>query len=128
MHKHYQSGEGVNAPEPVQRAKNLVEEFFGLTLADAEFYPSEFYETLTRGPDPSDYYHTVLISPTGRELLRCSFTHRREGGWVTVRVDGNRYWEKALQVAIDNFVNNPKGGAGVLGDFRPTAEKLNAAR
>jgi hypothetical protein len=34
MHKHYESGEHVNAPEPVQRAKNLVEEFFGLTLAD----------------------------------------------------------------------------------------------
>jgi hypothetical protein len=133
MHKYHQSGEAVPTPEPVQRAKNLVEEFFGLSLADGEFYTGEFFASISSGgvllPDQAaDYYYACLVSPTGRELERYSFVHKRKDGWATVKGEKGNQWEKSLQIAIDNFINQPKGGFGVLGDFRPTPEKLNAAR
>jgi hypothetical protein len=43
-----------------------------------------------------------------------------------LRADSN--WVEALQVAIDNFINNPKGGSGVLGDWKPTPHRLDVER
>lgn len=124
MHKHHESGEAVSAPEPVRKAINLVEEFFGLTLADGAYYP--FRDD--RRHDDGDHFLGYLMSPTGRALDGYTFIHRRRDGWVLVKGDKGNPWEDALQIAVDNFVNNPKGGYGVLGDWRPTADKLNADR
>lgn len=127
MHKHYETGADVSAPEPVARAKNLVEEFFGLPLSDGPFYPHEFDRSARHG-DPIDQYQAHLTSPTGRALERYTFAHRREDGWVTVKGEGDNAWVPALQIAINNFVNRPQGAHGVLGEWRPTAEKLKSPR
>lgn len=130
MHKNNKN-EDVAAPEAIQRAKNLVEEFFGLKLEDKAFCSHETIYGEAPGfarPDVSDYYYCELMSPTGRTVGSIHFTLRRDNGWVSIGCDKSSQWEEALQIAIDNFVNNPRGGNGVLGDWRPTAEKLNGTR
>ncbi len=110
MHKNEETGADVHAPESVQCAKNLVEEFFGLTLSDAEFTPNQRANRFDMAT--GDLFTCYLMSPTGRELGRYSFQFRPEDSWVTLRCHKGNEWEVPLQTAIDNFVNKPKGGRG----------------
>jgi hypothetical protein len=124
MHKHHMTGEPAQAPTAVQKAKNLIEDFFGLTVVDAWYVPAGDYKNV-RGGDKV-YYTCDLLSPTGKQLFAFNLTVRPADGWVSL--DGKFVWAEALQVAIDNFINNPNGGGLVLGDWKPDPAKLEVER
>jgi hypothetical protein len=125
MHKNYQTGEPVEAPPSVQKAKNLIEEFFGLKLIDSSFCPLDGLGTLRDGLVT---YVCQLVSPTGKVLHEIELRKRPEQDWVTISGRDKFTWTKILQTAIDNFVNDPQGKHGSLGEWKPSAEKLEVVR
>lgn len=130
MHAHYDGkADPVEAPATVQRAKNLIEEFFGLTVGDG-LYMSGVQLALHSGHDRDiDVYECHLLSPTGRALCDFQLEHRRSREWVKISCrKGIGKWEQPLQVALDNFVNDPKGSAGALGEWKPDPGKLLSGR
>lgn len=59
---------------------NLVEEFFGMILADAEFYPNELYtEGSTHVQHPFYHYYAHLMSLTERKLTTRSHPAAQTG-------------------------------------------------
>ncbi len=86
-------------------------------------------EEMTSGVTANhDVYYCQLLSPTGRAISEIHFLVRPADGWVMIQGDKGFRWVQALQVAIDNFINNPKGGGVVLGEWKPTSTKLAAER
>src|SRR5262245_53340093 len=117
----------VEAPAAAQRAKNLIEEFFGLTVTDGTFMAAH----PTRGGiyGNYDYYTCFLVSPTGKKVGSFALLSQPADGWVTFKChDGLGEWEQAIQMAIDNFVNSPEGGPRALGEWKPDPAKLLAGR
>jgi hypothetical protein len=126
MHKHYLTGDRVQAPSAVVRAMNLIEDFIGLRLTDGKAVPAS---DMTAGVGAgADLFECQLLSPTGRALNELYLHVRPSDGWVTVRGDQGFRWADALQVAIDNFINRPSGDGRVLGDWKPSPEKLDVER
>ena len=132
MHPHDKIAEAVSAPAEIQRVKNLIEDFFGLTVADGPFYPHS-EEDLRRAPgQPAvNTFTCSLRSPTGRALDEFDLSQQLSDSWVRIQCRKGfllNNWQKVLQTAIDNFVNAPKGVTGVLGDWMPDPARLQATR
>jgi hypothetical protein len=114
----------VEAPVPIQQAKNLVEEFFGLAVTDGHYMPAGMVNGGSYGH--LHRYECALVSPTGRAVggfeLRIDTLEGR-----VIYASRNLGWEQALQMAIDDFVNNPTSPTGLAG-WKPDPAKLLSGR
>lgn len=114
----------MNIPPGVDKAKNLIEEFFGLAVLDGKTYPAMGLHAGGRPVVGS--VQCFLASPTGKRIGEFCL-HWDEEGQVSIQwASEQRWWEQPMQSAIGKYVNNQDVDG--LGDFKPTAGKLEAAR